>query len=367
MLVEKYNNLNKENSNDVLDKYFKTKTLQRLKGKGLFCGMDYVAINSIRPNEYYSRYDHSKNVAYTAWKLSEDLKIALTGAFHDVGSLSFAHVNSFKKGDSLIQESDELNIKDVLSQDEELLDYLHSDGIKIEDVVAAKKYPLIDKKIPALCLDRVDGILATCLFWAKTHSFKEIESLYNMLTYFENLNGMCYDIFNERLRNFDGEIVLSEYCNASYEDFFKAINTYSKLLLTKEDRYLMEMLGLTLKYYEDIGIITEKDLFELSEQEIISKILDSKYSNVLRDVLSLDQVSYATDEDTGLVIVSKPKIRQANPLCFSQMEVCEIDGISGDFYKELNDLHKDISLTDKLITGNLSKETVKVLSKYKKI
>ena len=129
----------------------------------------------------------------------------------------------------------------------------------------------------------------------------------------------------------------------------------------------MEVLGLTLKYYEDIGVITEKDLFELSEQEIISKILDSKYSAILKDVLSLDRVSYATKEDTGLVILSKPKIRQANPLCFGKMEVCEIDGISGEFYRELNNLYEDINLTDKPITGNLSKETVKILSKYKKL
>lgn len=367
MLVEKYNNLNRKNSNDILDKYFKTKTLQRLKGKGLFCGMDYVGIDSLRPNEYYSRYDHSKNVAYTAWKLSEDLKIALTGAFHDVGSLSFAHVNSFKKGDSLTQESDELNIKDVLSQDKELLEYLRNDGIDIEDVISAKKYPLIDKKIPALCLDRVDGILATCLFWAKTHSFKEIESMYNMLTYFENLNGICFDVSNERLKNFNGEIILSENYETQYEDFFRAINTYSKLLLTKEDRYLMEILGLTLKYYEDIGLITEKDLFELSEQEIIFKIFNSKHGDILKDVLSIKQVSYATEEDDGLVIVSKPKIRQANPLCLGQMEVCEIDGISGEFYRELNDLCEDIKLSDKPIVGNLNKETIKILSKYKKI
>lgn len=366
MLVEKYNNLNKKYSNSILDKYFKTKTLQRLKGKGLFCGMDYVGIKSLIPNEYYSRYDHSKNVAYTAWKLSEDLKIALTGAFHDVGSMSFAHVNSFKKGDSLIQESDELNIKDVLLQDEELLTYLNEDGISIEDVISSSKYPLIDKKIPSLCLDRVDGILATCLFWAKTHTYKEIESLYNMLTYFENLNGMCFDTTNERLNSFNGEIVLSEYSNVQYEDFFKAINIYSKLLLTKEDRYLMEVLGLTLKYYEDIGFITEKELFELSEKEIISKILNSKYSNVLKDVLSLEQVYYAKDENDGLVIVSRPKIRQANPLCLGQMEVCEIDGISGNFYRELNNLYEDIKLTDRPITSNLNKETVKVLSKYKK-
>lgn len=367
MLVEKYNNLNKQNSSSILDKYFETKTLQRLRGKGLFCGMDYVGIESLRPIEYYSRYDHSKNVAYTAWKLSEDLKVALTGAFHDVGSLSFAHVNSFKKGDSLKQESDELSVKDVLLQDQELLEYLHEDGINIDDVISADKYPLIDKKIPTLCLDRVDGILATCLFWAKTHSFEEIESLYNMLTYFENLNGMNYDTNNDRLRNFNGEIVLSENCAGEYEDFFKAINTYSRLLLTKEDRYLMEILGLTLNYYEDIGLITEKDLFELSEQEIISKILDSKHGDVLKDVLSLEEVSYATEDDTGLIVISKPKIRQANPLVFGQMEVCGIDDISGDSYRELNNLDEGLSLTAKPITGKLSKETVKILSKYRKV
>lgn len=365
MLVEKYNNLNKQNSNSTLDKYFETKTLQRLKGKGLFCGMDYVGIKNLVPREYYSRYDHSMNVAYTAWKLSEDLKVALAGAFHDVGSLSFAHVNSFKKGDALRQESDELSVKSVLLEDPELLEYLYQDGVNIDDVIDASRYPLIDKKIPALCLDRVDGILATCLFWAKTHSFQEIEHLYNMLTYFESLNGLECDWSNDRLRYFNGEIVLSEYYDAEYEDFFKAINVYSKLLLTKEDRYLMEIMGLTLKYYEDIGLITERDLFYMSEQEIISKILNSKYSGVLKDVLSLKEVSYADKTDTGIVLVSKPKIRQANPLCWGQMEVCEIDGISGDFYWELNDLSQDILLTDRPITGNLSHETVKVLSLYK--
>lgn len=328
--------------------------------------MDYVNILELIPREYYSRYDHSKNVGYTAWKLSEDLKVALAGAFHDVGSLSFAHVNSFKKGDVLKQENDELNVKEILLQDEELLSYLHDDHISIDDVAYASKYPLIDKKIPALCLDRADGILATCLFFAKTHAFEEIRSLYYMLAYFENLNGMVCDVYSERLRNFNGEIVLMEDYDADYEDFFHAINVYSKILLTKEDRYMMEVLGLTLKYYEDLGIINENDLFFLSEQEIIAKILDSKYGDVLKDVLSLERVFYAKDLDQGLVLVSKPKIRQANPLVFGQMTVCEIDGISGEFYRELNDIYEDILLTDKPITGNLSSNTVRVLSRYKR-
>lgn len=48
------------------------------------------------------------------------------------------------------------------------------------------------------------------------------------------------------------------------------------------------------------------------------------------------------------------------------MTVCEIDNISGEFYRELNNLYDPISLTDKPITGNLSKHTVKQLSKYKR-
>ena len=366
MLVEKYNALNQERADERLKRYFKTKTLERLKGKGMFCGMDYTGIKRIRPIEYYSRYDHSKNVANTASKLSEELKVALTGAFHDVGTLSFAHVNSFKKKDATAQASDELKVESVLKQDEELLEYLHEDKIELEDVIHPEKYPLIDKDLPTLCLDRADGILATCLFWAHTHSIEEIEALYNMLAYFDNLDGMVVDNFNHRLKDFTGEMALVEHPKAEFEDFFKAINIYSKLQLTKEDRYFMELLGLALNYYEDIGIIQEEDLFHLSEQEIIDKIFDSKEKSVLEDILSLEEVHYSKPEDKGIVVVTKPKIRQSNPLCFNQMSLCEINDISGEFYQELNPLFKDICLTSKPITGDLSKDTVKKLAKYQK-
>ena len=64
-LLDKYNNMNKENSNYKLDRYFQTKTLKRLQGIGLFCGMEYVGIESLKPICYYSRLDHSKNVLYS--------------------------------------------------------------------------------------------------------------------------------------------------------------------------------------------------------------------------------------------------------------------------------------------------------------
>ncbi|NLL01697.1 MAG: hypothetical protein GX265_01575 [Mollicutes bacterium] len=62
MLVEEYNSMHKAGSRGPLEKYFKTKTLQRLKGKGLFCGMDFVGIPEMRPKYKYTRLDHSKTL-----------------------------------------------------------------------------------------------------------------------------------------------------------------------------------------------------------------------------------------------------------------------------------------------------------------
>lgn len=364
MLKEQYNQLMKENTVINLDKYLKTKTMQRLKGRGQFCGMDYVGIKELNPIEYYSRYDHSVNMAYTASKLINELEVILTSLFHDVGTLSFSHVNSYKKG-NIVKQDDELSVKKVLMQDEELREYLHEDGIDLEDVVDAKKYPLIDKEIPCLCLDRLDGgVLATCLFWAHTHTFEEIRELYYMVCYADNLNGMVYDINNPRLKSFNGEIFINEFnSRAYYEDFFKAINVYSRKLLTKESRYIMEVLGLVLRYYEDMGVIDEDVLFNLSEEEIINRIMNSKYRDIWLDVMSIDKVSYGY---SGLSFVSMPKIRETNPLCWGTNGIVEISDISGSFYPELNPIDDLVIEANKPMTANLSKTTVKTLEKYRR-
>lgn len=364
MIKDEYNQFIKQNAQVNIDKYLKTKTMQRLKGRGQFCGMDYVAIKELIPIEFYSRYDHSMNIAYTASKLIDELKVILAGLFHDVGTLSFAHVNSYKKG-NIVMQDDELSVKHVLMQDEELLEYLHEDGIDLDDVVDAKRYPLIDKDIPCLCLDRVDGgVLGTCLFWAHTHTLEQIKDLYNMLCYMDNLNGMVVDVNNPRLQNFTGEVFINELgVNAYYEDFFQAINVYSRILLSKESRYIMEVLGATLRYYEDKGVIDDESLFNLSERENIEIIMDSKYRDVWRDIMSIDKVSYGSN---GLSFVSKPKIRETNPLCFGSNGLTLIDGISGTFYQELNPLGDLIEKMDEPMTANLSKATVKALEIYRR-
>ena len=374
MLVQEYSEITKEDTDPRIERYIQTKTMQRLQGKGVFCGMDYVNIDKLKPIEYYSRLEHSKNVAYTTSSMYRDsrneiFKVVLAGLFHDVGTKCFAHANSYKTGDILLQENDELDVKSILLKDEELLTYLQEDGINLDDVVDYSKYPILDKPVPALCMDRLDGgILGTCLFWAHTHSIEEIKELWAMAGYLENTNGIFIDLTSERCEKFAGEMVLSEgEHTAWFEDFFKAINIYSSLLLSKESRYMMEVLGLALNYYEDKGVIDEQSLFYLSEQEIIDNILNSKYRDIWLDITSFDKVEYVKNLNKGLAFISQPKIRQCNPLILSaHLNLCEIDGIAGDFYRELNPLEELINLTYKPISGNLSDYTVKTLSKYMK-
>ncbi len=84
MLVEEYSKITKEDADPRIEKYIQTKTMQRLQGKGVFCGMDYVNIAKLKPIEFYSRLEHSKNVAYTVSSIYRDsrdeiFKVVLAG------------------------------------------------------------------------------------------------------------------------------------------------------------------------------------------------------------------------------------------------------------------------------------------------
>ena len=73
-----------------------------------------------------------------------------------------------------------------------------------------------------------------------------------MLEYIDSLGGVSFDSNNERFKDFNGEICISEHYNAEFEDFFKAINAYSSILLSKEDRFMMEIRMFQDKWYNKL-------------------------------------------------------------------------------------------------------------------
>ena len=150
-----------------LTKYLDVPSLQRLKGIGYFCGMDYASKDIYDFSELITRYDHSLTTALLAYKLTGDLETAITGLFHDISTPCFSHVIDYMNSDYLNQESTEEMTEEIIMQDERLQIALKKDGIKTESIVNFKLNSIIDIKRPFLCADRLDGIILTGIGWTK--------------------------------------------------------------------------------------------------------------------------------------------------------------------------------------------------------
>lgn len=363
-LVEKYIELYKKGYSEVFDKYLHTKTMQRLKGIGMYCGMDYVGINMLRPKNDYTRYDHSVVTCYGTYALTEDLIQALAALFHDSGTAPFSHVNSYKNGEGETQENDEEDVLTILKKDKELLEHLKNDKINLLDVCDASKYPIVDKERPALCMDRLDGILSTCLLCTGKLDFEYISELINMVVVFEQKDySWCYPM-NERLESYNIEIGLNEMgSKLCYEDFFEAISIFGRMLQSKESRYAMTLLGDILKIMELEGIISGN---ENSETEIIKKMVNSKYKNLWLDFTKLSKVEEVDESTNGYVLTPKSKIRYTFPLVWDGTSPTDFFGISGELYDDYIKLQDQLDKIDIPLKGNLSEESEKILLKYKK-
>ena len=53
-----------------LKKYLKVPSLQRLKGIGYFCGMNYASKDIYNFSEHITRYDHSITTALNVWNFT---------------------------------------------------------------------------------------------------------------------------------------------------------------------------------------------------------------------------------------------------------------------------------------------------------
>ena len=66
---------------EFINKYLKTKTLNRLKYITQFCGCDYTKLYS--PRFLYTRLDHSLVVAHMTWHFTHSKKETIIALLHD--------------------------------------------------------------------------------------------------------------------------------------------------------------------------------------------------------------------------------------------------------------------------------------------
>lgn len=273
-----------------LKKYLTVPSLKRLKGVGYFCGMDYASKDIYQFSERISRYDHSLTVALLAYKLTGDLETAITGLFHDIGTPCFSHVIDYLNKDFERQESTEEETERIVLSDKALLQKLKQDGINPSTIIDFKSNPIIDKKRPALCADRLDGIILTGMAWTKNLTKEDIDRILKNTKVFGNEIG--FDDVDVARRVVELNDSIDRACHS------------------KEDNYMMNLLADITRFAISNKYISYQDLFELSEEEMM-RIYSCTYGILINGFKKFQTV---TKEQIPNIEYPKIKQRVINPL-----------------------------------------------------
>jgi HD superfamily phosphohydrolase len=233
--------------------------LRRLKAVGMNCGCEYTSFPRFAGLQPYSRFDHSLGVALIVWRFTHDEQQATAGLLHDVATPVFAHVVDFLRGDYLVQESTEDGTRAIIEGDETLQRVLSAHGLVTDGVCDYHRYPIADNDSPRLSADRLEYTLGNLLNY-RIRTIDEVKAFYADLSVGTNEDGAPELVFS------DAELA---------EDFAFASLACSKIYVSDEDRYAMQMLSELLKDAIGLGVLTEADLYT-TESEVIAKLLQNE-------------------------------------------------------------------------------------------
>ncbi|MDD2434759.1 MAG: hypothetical protein PHO63_00710 [Bacilli bacterium] len=347
-LKEYFNVLCNGDYPSFIDKYINLDELQRLKGVGQFCGVDYNSLAMHNTKYWYSRLDHSVACALIVWHLTNNKTQTLGALFHDVGTPAFAHSIDYMYRDYVKQESSEKSTDEIIKNSTLIKKFLKSDKVSYDDVINIDRFPIVESERPKICVDRLDGILSTGLVWGKFWSLDDIKHIYKSLVILKNSD-------NQDEIGFDN-LSTGEY-------FYKGAYKYSMLLQLNEDKLSMQLTGDVMKMAIDYQVITIDDLYQLSERDIIQRIKDSD-NEMVRYVWSKFE-NLTKVEKTNLKPVDKYYIsidckkRNVNPLIKFNGSNYRLTDISVKTQK-LNNIYHNFKDTE---YAYIDLEPIKILKK----
>ena len=230
--------------------------VRRLKNVGMNCGCEYTSFPRFAGLKPYSRFDHRVGAALIVWHFTHDAKQAVAGLLHDVATPVFAHVVDFLKGDYLVQESTEDGTRAAIEADEMLQRALKAHGLTTDDVCDYHRYPIADNDSPRLSADRLEYTLGNLLNY-RIRMPEEVRAFYAGLSVGTNEDGAPELTFSDAKRA---------------EDFAFASLACSKIYVSDEDRYAMQMLSELLRDAIALSVLSEADLYT-TEPQVIGKLL----------------------------------------------------------------------------------------------
>lgn len=287
---------------DFLNDYINTPQMQKLAGISVTCGTYYTKL--FDKTIWYSSLDHSIAVSLIVWNFNKDKKQTLAGLFHDIATPVFKHSIDFMNGDYKKQESTEELTTQIISGSKEIMSLLKRDGIKIEEVDNYHIYPIADNDTPMLSADRLEYTLSNGLGACKNiWNLEEVKEIYENIEIQKNEQGI------EELGFKDIKIA---------EKFVKGMRILSNSYIDNKTKFSMQFLADIMKIMSSQKLITKKDLYELSEKEVIERIENCDYADISQKFdmwKNAHEIKESDEKVKDKYCVSiDAKIRYINPL-----------------------------------------------------
>ena len=287
---------------DFLNDYINTPQMQKLSEISVSCGTYYTKL--FDKMVWYSSLDHSIAVSLIVWNFTKDKKQTIAGLFHDIATPVFKHSIDFMNGDYKKQESTEELTTQIISESKEIMSLLKRDGIKIEEVDNYHIYPIADNDTPMLSADRLEYTLSNGLGACKNiWNMEDVKEIYENIEIQKNEQGI------EELGFKDIKIA---------EKFVKGMRILSNSYIDNRRKFSMQFLADIMKIMSSQNLITKKDLYELSEKEVIERIENCDYAEISKkfDIWKDAHEIKESDEKVKdkYCISIDAKIRYINPL-----------------------------------------------------
>ena len=308
---------------EFLYEYIDTPEMQKQGGISVSCGTIYSKLFN---RFWYSSLDHSVAVALIIWNFTKDKKQTLAGLFHDIATPVFKHCIDFMNGDYEKQESTEELTTQIIEKSKEIMKLLNRDHIKIEEVSDYHIYPIADNDTPKLSSDRLEYTLSNGL--------GAVENLWDL----ETVKEIYQDI--EIQENEEGIPELGFKHKELAEKFVNNMSKLSCIYISNKTKFSMQLMADIVKKMYEQHLVSKKDLYTLSEKEIIQKIENcpiKKLSNCFKKWEYATQIKESDELPHDKYAVNiKVKQRYIVPLVEEGNQFVRIDKISKNAKEDIN-------------------------------
>lgn len=267
----------------VLLELMASQPLQRLKGINQAGASQYALDKPV------SRYEHSVGVMILLKILGAPLEEQIAGLLHDVPHTAFSHVIDyvFNNKDHEFHE----RFHEQIIKNSEIPEILKKYNFDFGRLLDENNFPLLERKLPDLCADRIDYALRD-----RAGYFKDDKRVKDYLSSF---------------RVVDNEIVFDDK-DAAYNFAKDFLEMDYKMWSAPIEIALFQILADAIKIALAKNIISQNDLFE-DDNFVYNKLKNSKNAEILELLAKLNPKLQIDFDKNDYDFFSKNKLRFVDP------------------------------------------------------